>query len=426
MASTVDILIINAAQVLTMDPNLTEQVSDDPEAAQLGVIANGAVALGEGKIAAVGPTPSIQENYAAKNIIDATNCIVTPGLVDPHTHLVFAGSRHLEYGMRMRGSTYHEILRAGGGIHSTVKATREAPLETLINLARPRLTNLLHFGVTTAEVKSGYGLDRETELKILKAIQKLDEQQPVRLVPTYLGAHVVPLEYREKRETYVSLITAEMIPAVAQEGLAEAVDVFLDEGAFTRAETTKILNAAQNNGLRVKVHAGQFTDQGGPELIAELGGLSADHLEVISDRGIEAMARAGVVANLLPGAAFSLRDHFPDGRRLIDGGVQVALATDDNPGTSRTENLPLMAAMGVTQMGLTAAEAWQGITVHAAKALGRHEQVGSLVPGMIGDVAIFSVPDFRAFLYHFGHNHTATVIINGKIAVSRNLTDESY
>jgi imidazolonepropionase len=279
------------------------------------------------------------------------------------------------------------------------------------------LDALLGFGVTTAEVKSGYGLDVDTELKMLEAVRHLSRRHPIRLHPTYLGAHVVPKEYADKREQYVDLMISKMIPKVAAENLAKACDVFLDEGAYTFDEAEAIFNAANEVGLRPKVHAGQFTDQGGPELMARIGGLSADHLEQLSDAGIDAMAEAGVVANLLPGAAFSLRDSFPDGRRLIDRGVDVAVATDDNPGTSRTENLPLMAALAVTQMGLTCAEAWKSITINAAKALDLDGEIGALTPGRCADLTILDIEDFRTFLYHFGVNHTKMVITGGKIAL---------
>ncbi|MCP4606278.1 MAG: imidazolonepropionase [Proteobacteria bacterium] len=412
-----DLLIVNASQILTMEPELAGPHGTDPEARELGVIEDGAVAVGSGRILDVGGTASILEFYDSSDIIDASGSIISPGLVDPHTHLVFAGSRHIEFGMRMRGATYHEILEAGGGIHSTVQATRAASLDELVSLALPRLKTLLTFGVTTAEVKSGYGLDIDNELKMLLAIKKLSSMQPVQLVPTYLGAHVVPLEFRDRRDAYVRLITREVIPEIARQDLAKACDVFCDEGAFTLDEASKILRAASENGLLVKIHAGQFTEQGGPQLVAQMGGLSADHLELISKEGIAAMADAGIVANLLPGAAFSLCDHFPDGRRLIDGGVTVAVATDDNPGTSRTENLPLMASMAVTQMGLTSPEAWKAITKNAAKALGMEDQVGAVAPGLRADLVIFSVPDFRAFLYHFGLNHAAVVVAGGQIAI---------
>jgi imidazolonepropionase len=235
-------------------------------------------------------------------------------------------------------------------------------------------------------------------------------------VPTFLGAHVVPAEYADRRDAYVDLLVTRVIPEVARRGLAAACDVFLDRGAFDAAEARTILEAGIACGLRPKIHAGQFTDLGGPELIAELGGLSADHLEVISDRGVAAMAAAGVTAVLLPGAAFSLRDEFPNGRRLADAGVRVALATDDNPGSSRTENLPLMASMGAARMGLTCSEAWRGITASSAAALGLSGEAGRLVAGMRADVAILRIPDFRSLIYHFGINHTAAVIVEGVVA----------
>jgi len=415
MKKDIDLLIAGAAQVLSLDERQSACAKSDAEAAELGTIEDGAVAISAGRIVEVGRARELQAKYEPRERFDAKGGVVSPGLIDPHTHLVFAGSRHREYGLRLRGATYREILEAGGGIHSTVEATRAATEEELVELALPRLAAHRSFGATTIEVKSGYGLDVETELKMLRAIKKLGERQPVRLVPTYLGGHVVPREFLTRRGEYVRLMIEKVIPQVAGEGLAEACDVYVDEGAFSLGEGRLILEAASAAGLRPKIHAGQFSDQGGAELIAELGGLSADHLECISDQGIAAMARAGAVANLLPGAAFSLRSKFPNGRRLIDAGVKVAVATDDNPGTSRTENLPLLGAMAATQMGLTASEAWKAMTVHAAKALGKEASIGALKPGMLADIAIFSIPDFRVFLYHFGTNHLITTVIGGRI-----------
>jgi imidazolonepropionase len=412
----VDLIIHGASQVLTMEPARFEGPAGDPDAREVGAISGGAVAIRGGEIVDVGAEERIRDEHRAAAMIDAEGGVVSPGFVDPHTHTVFAGSRHVEFGMRMRGAAYHEILAAGGGIHSTVAATRAASREELVELALPRLMRALRFGVTTMEIKSGYGLDLEMEIKILEAVRILGERQPIRLVPTFLGAHVVPREYADRRRDYVELLTSRAIPEIARRRLAAACDVFLDRGAFELEEARAILEAARSHGLRAKIHAGQFTDCGGPELIAGLGGLSADHLEVISDRGVEAMARAGVVAVLLPGAAFSLRDEFPSGRRLIDAGVRVALATDDNPGTSRTENLPLMASMGAARMGMTAAEALRGITCNAAAALGLEREIGALAPGMRADLAILRIPDFRALIYHFGINHTAAVIVGGSIA----------
>jgi imidazolonepropionase len=316
----------------------------------------------------------------------------------------------------MRGAPYLAILEAGGGIHSTVEATRAASEDELVRLAVERLGRALRFGVTTMEVKSGYGLDEASEIKMLLVARKLGEIQPVRIVPTFLGAHVVPLEYKDRRDAYVDLLVNRLIPEISRLGLAAACDVYLDDGAFTRDEAMEILSAGKRAGLAPKIHAGQFSDKGGPQLVASLGGLSADHLEVVSAEGVEAMAASGMVANLLPGAAFSLRDGFPDGRRFADAGVRVALATDDNPGSSRTENLPLMAAMGAARMGLTCAEAMKGITINAAFALGIDGEVGSLVPGRQADLVLLAIPDFRAFLYHFGVNHVVTVIKGGRVA----------
>jgi imidazolonepropionase len=417
--TSVNTIIYNSEQLLTMDPAAAEGCASDTEAAELGVIARGAIAIRDSKVVDVGGSERIRDLYEAPTEIGAAGCVVSPGLIDPHTHAVFAGSRHLEFGLRMRGASYLEILEAGGGIHSTVQATRAASLEDLVAQSLPRIAAALEFGVTAMEVKSGYGLDMETEIKMLQAAHKLSRAQPVELVPTYLGAHVVPREYQDRRGDYVDLMASRVIPAIAQQGLASACDVFLDRGAFDADEARTVLAAAKANGLAPKIHAGQFTDQGGPQLIAELGGLSADHLEVISDAGVTAMAEAGVVANLLPGAAFSLGDDFPDGRRLADAGVRVALATDDNPGSSRTENLPLMASMGATRMGLTCAEAWKGVTVNAAAALGIDDRAGALLPGRRADLLLLAIPDFRSFLYHFGTNHTAVVMTNGSIAVDR-------
>ena len=412
----IDLLVCGASQVLTMDPARFDGPDGDPDARAVGAIAGGAVAIRDGAIVAVGREAELCAAYRAADTLDAAGGVVAPGLVDPHTHTVFAGSRHVEFGMRLRGATYHEILAAGGGIHSTVAATRAASLEELVDLALPRLERALRFGVTTMEVKSGYGLDFETEIKILEAVRVLGERQPIRLVPTFLGAHVVPREYAERRHDYVDLLVSRLVPEVARRGLAVACDVFLDRGAFEPDEARAILGAARSHGLRAKIHAGQFTDRAGPELVAELDGLSADHLEVVSDAGVAAMARAGVVAVLLPGAAFSLRDEFPSGRRFADAGVRVALATDNNPGTSRTENLPLMASMGAARMGLTAAEAICGVTSHAAAALGLSGEIGGLAPGKRADLAILRIPDFRSLIYHFGVNHTAAVVIGGSVA----------
>lgn len=419
MQRKTDVLIKNAGQLLTLDPAHDAAPQDDLDLIAVGCIPGGAVAIQDGRIEAVGTTRHLSATYDAARVIDAKGQVVCPGFVDPHTHLVFAGSRHREFGLRMRGATYHEILSAGGGIHSTVRATRAASHDELEELAIPRLHRLLGHGVTTAEIKSGYGLDAATEIKILEVVQRLAARQPIRLCPTYLGAHVVPAEHLEDRAVYVQRMINEILPELAQRGLATACDAFIDQGAFEIEEARAVLEAAKSLGLAVKAHAGQFSDRGAPALVAELGGLSADHLEVVSDGDIDAMAAAGVVATLLPGAALCLRDHFPSGRRFLDRGAKVAVATDLNPGTSRTENLPLMGVLAATQMGLSTSEALMAMTSSAARAVGLENEVGKLAPGYRADVLVLGIHDFREMFYHFGQNHVSIVLTAGAVAIER-------
>ncbi|MDD5308995.1 MAG: imidazolonepropionase [Deltaproteobacteria bacterium] len=417
MTKQADIIVHGASQLLTLEPTLAHGVDDDEEACALGAIRDGALAIVGDRVADVGGSERILAEHEAPLVINASGRTVTPGLVDPHTHAVFAGSRHMEFALRMRGASYLDILAAGGGIHSTVEATRRASLAELVALTRPRLARALAFGVTTMEVKSGYGLDLDNEVKMLLAVRELGASQPIRPVPTLLSAHVVPKEYEDRRTQYLDLLVTRLIPEVASRKLAAACDVFLDRGAFDLDETRAILGAARAAGLAVKVHAGQFTDMGGPELMADMKGLSADHMEHVSDEGVRRMAEAGVVATLLPGAAFCVRSAFPNGRRLADAGVPVALATDHNPGTSPTSNLPLMASMGAALMGLTCTEAMRAVTRNAACALGLEGEVGSLVPGRRADLVVFDVPDFRLFLYHFGVNHAVLVVAGGRVVL---------
>ncbi len=421
-----DLVVANATQILTMEPSLS-QIGDldsvpDRDLLVLGVVTDGAVAIQGKRVVWVGDTVDLDDHVQSSRAtvrIDAQGGIVLPGLIDPHTHLVFAGSRHDEWGMRIRGGSYLDILARGGGILSTVAQTREASAQALAELALPRLKRFLAAGVTTCEVKSGYGLDVAHEIKILEVVRALSTMQPVRLVPTLLGAHALPHEFRAKRDVYVRTIVEEMIPEVAERKLAEACDVFVEEGAFRVDEARAILGAAKAAGLRVKLHAGQFKDLGGPELAAELGALSADHLVRVSDEGLERMAEAGVTAVLLPGASFSMREPMPDGHRIRAAGVDVALGTDCNPGTSNTENLPLMIAFGVCQVGLTVEEAVGAVTRSAARAIGREADFGSLRPGSVADLAVYDVPDYRCLAYRFGTNHTAAVVKDGELVWQR-------
>lgn len=410
-----DFLIHSIGQLVTMD---NDRGGNDESEALLGPVSNAALAARDGAVVWLGEEVEVKKQVGLvedATVIDAKGKVALPGLVDPHTHLVFAGSRHKEFALRLAGADYLEILAAGGGILNTVRNTRAASHQELEHAARPRLDRLMSFGVTTCEVKSGYGLDVETELKMLEVIRALDRAHPVRLVPTFLGAHVFPEEYRERHADYVELICREMIPEVASRELAVMCDVFLDQGVFDREQARSILNAGLDAGLLPRLHAGQFSDQGGPELAAELGAKCADHMEWFSQAGIEAMAEAGVAACLLPGAALSLGMRFPEAKKLRNAGVEVALATDCNPGTSMTENLTLMATLGAMAMGLSIEDALRGITCVAARALGLEGEVGTLAPGYRADIALFDVPDYRSLCYHFGVNHAHTVIIGGEV-----------
>lgn len=399
-----DLVFHSVGQLVTM-------VGDD-----VGALPDGALACHDGIIVWVGPQAELENNVELTpdtRRVDVSERVLMPGFIDPHTHLVFDGSRHHEFALRLAGAEYLEILAAGGGILNTVRKTRQASKETLFQSASTRLRRYLEFGVTTCEVKSGYGLETQTELKMLEVVRMLAQEHPQKLVPTFLGAHVFPEEYKDRHEAYVDLVCEEMLPAVAEAKLAEMCDVFLDQGVFDKEQARRILTKAIELGLRPRLHAGQFSDQGGPELAAELKARSADHMEWFSEAGARAMADAGVVACLLPGAALSLGVSYPDGRKLRDQGVEIALATDCNPGTSRTENLPLMVTLGATSMGLTIEEALRGITCTAAKALGLDDGRGTLAPGTPADLVILDIPDYRSIAYHFGVNHVSDVYIDG-------------
>ncbi len=351
-----------------------------------------------------------------EEFLDAGGGAVLPGLIDSHTHLVFAGSRCDEFVMRAKGMTYLEIASAGGGIWRTVEAVRKASLEELVELAIPRLSRMLSHGVTTAEVKSGYGLNVEDEIKMLLAVKKLQELQPVELVPTYLAAHAIPREYRDRREAYVDLVVSdELMGRVAEEGLAEQVDVFCEEEAFTVEEARRILEAGKSRGLAPRIHADQITQRGASRLAAEVGCVSADHLERIDDGGIAAMRDAGVIAGLLPGCSFYLGVPQAPARKLIDSGVPVAFATNYNPGSSMVESLPLALSIACTQMKVTPSESLRGATSIAAAALSRGDRLGRLEPGMEADLVILDVSSVDQWLSEMGRSAVRTVLKRGQV-----------
>jgi imidazolonepropionase len=386
---------------------------------ELGIIRNGALAVKEGKIAAVGKTPEITKVYKAENILSASGKTVLPGFVDPHTHLVFAGSREDEFQMRVEGASYMEILDAGGGILRTVRETRRARTEKLVENGTETLNAMLEHGTTTVEAKSGYGLTTKDELKILEATQRLNELHTVDLVPTFLGAHAIPPEFSNKPEDYVGLVINEMIPRVAQKGLAEFCDVFCERGVFSLDQSRRILIAGKNLGLRPKLHADEMSLLGGAELAASIGAVSADHVLFSSDEGFKAMADKGVIAVLLPAAAFSLMNgRFADARTIINFGVPVALATDFNP-SCRVENQQLVIAFACHFMKLAPAEAIIAATINAAHAINRASEIGSLEVGKKADIVVLDIPNHRFLGYRFGVNLVDKVIKSGRLVIDK-------
>jgi imidazolonepropionase len=381
--------------------------------AEIHPIPDAAVAWRDGRIEWVGVADTVPAPMREQETLDAGGRIVVPGLVDCHTHLAFGGWRAEEFVRKVQGDSYLEIARTGGGIASTVTATRAASSDLLIERCRHALAEMLSLGVTAVEAKSGYGLTAEHEIRLLEVYHAVAGAVPQLLAPTLLAAHTIPAEYRDRRQRYVELIVDEIIPTVAARRLARFCDVFVEETAFTVAEAREILTAGRRSGLRPKLHADQITDSGGAALAAEVGAASADHLEQISDSGISALARAGVVAVSLPLATLYLNQRPLPARRLIDAGVPVAVATDFNPGSAPSYHLPFAMMLAVTLQRMTPAEVLKGATVYAAKAAGLEADVGSLRPGARADLAVIDAPTIDHWLYHLRANACDRVIANG-------------
>ena len=384
-----------------------------------------AVAVDGATITAVGPQAELERAFPSPDRIDCGGGVLTPGFVDSHTHAIFGRARYEEQEQRAAGLDYMEIARRGGGIHASVRDLRGRDEADLHALARRRLAALASYGVTTVEVKSGYGLTVEDELKTLRVAARLARDLPLRVVPTWLGAHEIPLEHRaaaDGRERYIQLLVEEMLPRVAAEGLARFADVFCEPGVYTPDEARRILGAARAAGLGLKLHADELTASGGAELAASLEATSADHLAAISDAGIAALAAAPTVATLLPGTMLFLgKSAQAPARRLIEAGVPVALATDFNPGTSPTVNFPLILTLAVSQLRLSAAEALVAGTVNGAAALGLADRVGQLAPGFSADLALFDVEDYRELPYWYGDRRCRASWTRGKACHARNL-----
>ncbi|MBD3257242.1 imidazolonepropionase [candidate division GN15 bacterium] len=414
------ILIKNIGQLITMRgpaPRVGSQMND------LGLIEDAGIAFAGEDVLAVGKSDEIGGHVELSEgctVIDAGGRVVTPGLIDPHTHPVFAKTREREFEMRAQGRPYMEIAKAGGGIRTSVRALREASAVDLRQNMTKRLDLLLAHGVTTVEAKSGYGLSTESEIKSLEVIRDVADVHPMDVVATFLGAHEVPDEYREDREGYVRLVIEEMIPAVTRDNLAEFCDIFCEEGVFEIEDSRRIMTAAKDAGLKLKFHADELVSLGGAELAAELGAVSADHLGFISDEGIKRMAEAGTVAVLLPGTLFSLQSKtYAPARKMIESGVVVALSTDCNPGSSFTESLAMIVTLAVLQMKMTTAEAISAVTVNSAAAIDRTGKIGQLVPGMQGDAVVWDMGDYRELSYHYGVNLVHRVIKRGKLVINR-------
>lgn len=406
------IWIKHAAQLATLASDVKGPRSKEAMS-ELGLIEDGSLWIEDGVIQGVGTTKELEARYADKlhktEIVDATNHLVTPGLVDPHTHVVYGGSREREFEMRLEGATYMDIMNAGGGIHATTRMTREATEEELIEQTTRRLDSFLAHGVTTVEGKSGYGMDLETELKQLRVMKKLQNQHPIDLVPTFMGAHAVPPEYKGREDEFVDHLINDMLPVVAKEKLAEFNDVFCEKGVYTPEQSERILEAGKRLGLIPKIHADEIVPYGGAELAAKVGAISAEHLLKASDEGIKAMAKSGTIACLLPATALYLRETAAAGRKMIDEGVAVAISTDCNPGSSPTTSMPLVMNLACILMRLTPAEALTAATYNAAHAINRQEQVGSLEIGKQADFVLWNVKNYQELQYLFGVNHVKAV-----------------
>jgi imidazolonepropionase len=414
-----NLLIKNASELVTCSGF---KAKHGKEMQELHVIEDGAVVVRNGIISNVGTTEAVLKEFSESallksgfDVIDARNKSVLPGFVDSHTHFVFGGYRAEEFSWRLRGDSYMDIMKRGGGIVSTVKATKQASSQELSDTAFKRLNTMLGFGVTTVEGKSGYGLDRDTEIKQLEVMAALDPVHPVDIVKTFLGAHAVPIEFKGKADQFIDLMIDDVMPEVAERRLAEFCDVFCEENVFSIDQSRRLLRRAQSLGFKVKLHADEIVQLGGSELAAELGAVSADHLLQASDRGIRRLAEAGVVATLLPGTAFSLKEPYARGRYMIEQNCAVALASDLNPGSCFTESIPLIVALATLYMGLTPEETVTALTINGAAAVDRAGVIGSIDQGKAGDLVVLEFPSYKYMPYHIGVNTVEKVFKKGNL-----------
>jgi len=415
----VDLIIIHANELVTMDSAYgVPRVGKDMK--NLVIIHDGAVAILRNSIIFIGTTQELITNFPPNEetiIIDATNKLVTPGFIDPHTHIIFDGYRENELEMKLAGMTYLEILKSGGGILKTVKATRKAPLTQLIKNGKTILNRMMDYGTTTIETKSGYGLDTESEIKSLLAVKELNLEHPIDIVSTFLGAHAVPPKYEGKTDEYVELIVSEMIPKIVKEELAEFCDVFCEKGIFSTEQTKKILLAAIKYGMKPQIHIDEIVDSNGAFLAAELNAVQVGHMLKSNDKGLKALKEAKTIATLLPGTPFCLMlKEYAPARKMIEMGIPIALATDFNP-NCWTESMQMIIALACYHMKMSPAEALSAATINAACAIGRQEEIGSLEVGKKADIIVFDVPNHNFLPYQFGVNLVSKVIKSGKVVV---------
>lgn len=407
-----NILIKNALEIVTCS-GFKAKVGKEMN--ELGIIKNGSVVIEDGIIKAINETDKILKEFDEEEfeIVDASNKTILPGFVDSHTHLVFGGYRAEEYNWRLSGMEYMEIMKRGGGIINSVKGTKEASKDELVKLGRKRLDSMMSFGVTTVEGKSGYGLDYETEIKQLEVMQQLDKDHPLDIVKTFLGAHAVPKEYKGREDEFIDFIIEKVLPEVKKRNLAEFCDIFCEKNVFSVEQSRRLLLKAKEMGMKLKIHADEIVQLGGAELAAELRAISADHLLQASDKGVKDLADKGVVATLLPGTAFSLKEEYARARYMIDNGCAVALATDFNPGSCFTESIPLIIALATLHMNMTTEETITALTINGAAALDRADEIGSIDIGKKGDIVIHEFPSYKFIPYHIGVSTVEKVVKDG-------------
>lgn len=408
------VAILHAAQLVTLAGPKRPRVRE--EMREIGIVRDGGMLIQDGKVVSTGPSNQIEKELpAGANVIEASGKVVLPGFVDAHAHPVFAGNRIDEFELRAQGATYEEIAASGGGIKSTVRKTRAASEDELLAEGKTHASWFLRGGTTTLEAKSGYGLTVEDELKMLRVIRRLNELGPMEFVPTFLGAHAIPDEFRNAPGQYSALVIHKMLPRVVEEKLAEYCDVFCERGYFDITESEMILRAAQEHGLGLRMHVDQLTNSGGAFLAARLGAATADHLEQINSAEVTALAEAGVQPVLLPGSVYALgKTRYPPAREMIEAGLAVVLATDFNPGSSPTPSMPMVLSLAATQMKMTPAEAITAATINAAYSLNRGDQIGSLETGKLANFAMFDCVDYREVAYYFGVSQAESVYIRGE------------